>query len=115
MPSAHQAYGQWNPEFFEDKAKSIGPYTLQYIQQLLTQFRYPEIAYKQCQGILAFQRTYDCQRLENASKRALQYPKASYHTIASILKSRLDMEDLPHEQTIIIGEHTNIRGAAHYQ
>lgn len=54
MPSSHQAYNAWNPQFFEDKAALVGEHTLAYLQKLLLRYTYPEIAYKQCQGILSF-------------------------------------------------------------
>lgn len=114
MPSSHQAYQQWSPEHFENRARQIGPQTFEYIQRLLGQYSYPEIAYKQSLGILSFGKHYGEQRLENACKRALEYHKASYHTIAGILKNRLDMVNEPTEQPLTIPEHTNIRGAASY-
>lgn len=115
MPSSHQAYGQWSPQYFEDRAREQGPATLEYIRRLMTQYSYPEIAYKQSQGILSFAHAYDKERLERACKRALQYHKASYHTIANILKNRLDMEGFSAEEVPVIPHHDNIRGAAHYQ
>ncbi len=114
MPSSHQAYSQWNPEYFEDRARQMGPDTLAYIQRLLSQYSYPEIAYKQALGILSFVKLYSQQRLESACKRALEYHKASYHTIENILKNRLDLDDAPMEPEVIIPAHSNIRGADHY-
>lgn len=115
MPSTHQAYQQWSPEYFEERASKNGPYTLEYTQRLLTQYSYPEIAYKQALGILSFVKSYSPDRLEKACKRALDYHKASYHTLANILKNRLDMEDTAPEPLPAIPEHSNIRGAASYQ
>lgn len=115
MPSTHQAYGAWSPQFFEDKAAQIGTYTLEYIQKLLSQYGYPEIGYKQCQGILSLVRDYSNSRLEKACQRALNYHKAGYHTVERILKAGLDqIEELP-EDMPRIPVHTNIRGAAQYQ
>jgi hypothetical protein len=92
----------------------MGPDTLAYIQRLLSQYSYPEIAYKQAQGILSFVKLYSQDRLESACKRALEYHKASYHTIENILKNRLDLDDAPMEPEVIIPAHSNIRGADHY-
>jgi Transposase and inactivated derivatives len=115
MPSSHQAYNSWNPQFFEDKAANVGASTLAYIQKLLLQYNYPEVAYKQCQGILFLGRDYTPQRLEKACQRALNHDKASYHTIERILKSGLDQaEELPFEQHLI-PIHGNIRGAGEYR
>lgn len=115
MPSTHRAYQQWSPQHFEDRARQVGSCTLEYIRKLLGQYSYPEVAYKQAQGILAFLKQYDRLRLENACKRALLYHKASYHTIENILKNNLDMEELNQQPELTIPEHTNIRGASHYK
>lgn len=115
MPSTHQAYNSWSPQFFEDKAALVGPHTLAYIQKLLLQYNYPETAYKQCQGILSLGRDHSPQRLEKACQRALNYHKAGYHTIEKILKAGLDkMEELPFDEPNI-PDHENIRGATEYK
>ena len=115
MPSTHQAYNSWSPQFFEDKAAHIGPHTLAYIQKLLLQYSYPETAYKQCQGILSLGRDHSPQRLEKACGRALNYHKAGYHTIEKILKAGLDkVEELPFDEPGI-PDHDNIRGATEYK
>jgi hypothetical protein len=74
MPSTHRAYQQWSPQHFEDRAREVGSCTLEYIRKLLGQYSYPEVAYKQAQGILAFLKQYDRSRLENACKRCTTVP-----------------------------------------
>ncbi|WP_315819426.1 IS21 family transposase [Paraflavitalea speifideaquila] len=115
MPSSHQAHNEWSPPFFEQKAGQVGAHTLAYIQRLFTQYTYPEIAYKQCQGILSLAGTYTPQRLEQACRRALDYHRSGYHTIERILKAGLDRseEDAAEQQRIPL--HDNIRGAGYYQ
>jgi transposase len=116
MPSTHNAYQQWRPEYFESRAGQHGSNTQEYIRRLIAQSRYPEVGYKQAAGILSFAKAFTSERLERACKRALEYHKASYHTVANILKNRLDMEEHPQtEQSSVIAEHQNIRGAAQYQ
>ncbi len=117
MPSSHQAYGKWSPAYFEDRARQVGPFALAYIQMLVKQYSYPELAYKQSQGILAFTKSYAKERLEKACKRGLEYHKASFRTIEMILKNNLDMEqeDEGGGQTAMVPQHNNIRGASHYQ
>lgn len=116
MPSTHQVYNSgWSPQFFETRALQVGTHTQAYLQRLLSQYSYPEIAYKQCQGILALGKDYTPERLERACHRALDYHKAGYHTIERILKAGLDqVEELPVELPRI-PVHTNIRGAAEYR
>lgn len=115
MPSAHQFYGKWNPAFFEDWARKSGPDTLAYIQRLLGQYPYPEVAYKQAQGILSFIKMYGSDRLEKACKRALEFHVSSYHTIEKILKNRMDMIEPQEEPSSPRPAHKDIRGAKNYR
>ncbi len=115
MPSSHQAYGSWSPEYFEKRAGLVGEFTLAYIQRLLNQYSYPEAAYKQSQGILSFARFYGNDRLDRACKRGLNYHKASYRTIEMILKNNLEVDQDEDLEAAPIPEHNNIRGASHYQ
>ncbi len=116
MPSTHQAYSNWNPESFARRAGFIGPCTQRYIRRLIGQYDYPEIGYKQAQGILALAKQYEPERVEAACRRADLGHRASYRTITSILQHNLDSQ----EQTELqldnhIPEHDNIRGENHYQ
>ncbi|VTR49202.1 Mu transposase domain-containing protein [Sphingobacterium thalpophilum] len=90
MPSSHKVYNDWNPLYFEQRASAIGASTLEYIRRLIAQYNYPELAYKQAQGILSYAKAYGATRLNNACKRALLHHWASYQTISNILKNGLD-------------------------
>lgn len=116
MPSTHQVYNDWNPDWFAQKAARIGPYAESYIRRLIDQYDYPEIGYKQAQGILALTKQYLPQRVEAACRRAAGGHRAGYHTITSILNNnldRIDQPELPLENHI--PDHTNIRGSDHYK
>ena len=115
MPEGTQFYSKWNPAFFEDQAKRIGPSTLAYIHRLLTQYSYPEHGYKQSLGILAMAKQYSTLRLEKACHRALEIPKSSYHTIERILKNGLEELGEVNEPEIPFPPHDNIRGENYYQ
>ena len=115
MPSSHQAYNDWNPGWFAKRAIAIGPYTQRYIRRLIDQYDYPEIGYKQAQGILALTKQYPPERVEAACRRATQGHRAGYRTISNILTNNLDQID----QTVLplenhIPDHGNIRGGTTY-
>jgi len=116
MPSTHQAYSDWNPEKFVQRAATVGPYAERYIRQLIEQYDYPEIGYKQAQGILAFTKSYSSDRLEAACRRACGHHRAGYRTIANILANNLDQLAQP-ELSLEnrIPDHRNIRGGNHYK
>lgn len=115
MPSAHQAYNDWNPDTFARRAGRIGPYTERYIRQLIAQYDYPEIGYKQAQGILALAKQYAPERVEAACCRAAEGYRAGYRTITNILKNNLDQTGQAEQtQDNHIPDHGNIRGENHY-
>lgn len=116
MPSSHQAYSDWNPEYFEKRAGKVGDFTTRYISRLISQYSYPEVAYKQAQGILSLLKCYAAERLEKACKRAWGYRYSSYRTIERILSNNLDQqEDASDTPKETIPLHENIRGAEYYQ
>ena len=117
MSSSHKAYSEWSLEFFQNKAKHIGPSTHQYITGMILQRPYPEVAYKQAMGIIQLRKEYSTERIENACQRALSASSYGYHMVANILKKGLDKElDLIESQMKIhIPTHTNIRGADTYE
>ena len=115
MPSSHQVYNHWSPVYFEQRAQAVGPSAQQYIRQLIAQYSYPELGYKQAQGILALVKTHGATRVENACKRGLFYHKSSYQTIVNILKNKLDTLEEEVQQTFHIPEHENLRDTSIYR
>jgi len=113
LSSTHQKYSQWNPEYFAQKAIKIGPNTHDYIRQLIDQYSYPELGYKQAMGICQLTRSYPKERLEAACLRGLNASRYSYRTIESILKKGLDQVEMDFSVQYI-PEHQNIRGANYY-
>lgn len=115
MPSSHQVYNHWSPMYFEQRAEAVGPSAQQYIRQLIAQYSYPELGYKQAQGILALVKTHSVSRVENACKRGLFHHKSSYQTIVNILKNKLDTLEEEVQQTFHIPEHENLRDTSIYR
>lgn len=116
LSSTHQFYRNWSPEFFQKLARPYGLAVEQYVKALIDFKDYPEVAYKQCLGIISLGKTLPPERLNNACKRGLTSSRFGYHIIKNILHHKLDLHppDLdtssPH-----IEEHKNIRGASYYQ
>jgi transposase len=113
--SAHQAYGQWSLEFFQEKAEKIGPQAVNYITRLILQYSYPEIGYKQAMGIVQLTRLYDRERVEGACYRALAAHHCSYRIIDNILRSGVDQLEISQRDNNHIPSHDNIRGSDYYQ
>lgn len=114
LSSYHKFYNDWSPDYFLNWANKSGKNVHEYIGKLLQQASYPEIAYKQCLGIINLTKEYTSQRLDAACKMALNHSRYGYHIIKNILANKMDMID----QTAIIKphitKHNNIRGAEFY-
>ena len=114
MPKAHQHWADWNPQRFIRWASKIGPNTAKLIENVIDARPVPQQAYRSCMGILRLAKSYGNQRLEAASKRALNIGATSYKSLASILKNNLDAR-VPVQPTECLGiDHGNIRGSRYY-
>ena len=115
MPSSHQFYQNWSPEFFQREALKIGPACAGYIKRLIEQYNYPEIGYKQDQGIIALQKLYSNERIESACILAGGHEKSAYRIIVNILENKKDMAPPAPMEHIPIPQHKNIRGPQSYR
>jgi transposase len=115
MPRSHLKWAEWTPDRFIRWAGKIGPHSTELIKQILASRPHPQQGFRSAMGILRLERSYGCQRVEAACKRALYIGSRSYRSVASILKHSLDQKSLPDpsiaHQAII---HSNIRGSEYY-
>jgi len=118
LPSHHQIYQNWNPDYFVQKARKIGPNTTQYIQRLFTQDGHVETKYKTAMGIIHLVRQYSVDRIEKACQLAYIHPVSSYQRLLSILEKCLDqlpsLFDVESSTQSHIPPHNNIRGARYF-
>jgi transposase len=110
LSSSHKFYEGWNPEFFINLAAKSGSNVQAYIGKLLQQATYPEIAYKQCLGVINL-KTYGEQRLDKACQMALEQPRYGYHIIQNILTNKMDMAESLTTPKPHISKHINIRNS----
>jgi transposase len=74
------------------------------------------MGYRSCLGIFRLLKAYSKERLEAASRRAVELQACSYSSMKSILKHSLDQQlliDLPTERAG--PDHGNLRGARYYE
>ena len=116
MPAQHQACHDWSPGRFKNWAKDIGPHTLQWVTERLTNVGHPEQAYRACLGLLSLSKPYGKARLEAACQRAFDTGAKQLKNIQAMLKNGLDKQPaLPAEPDLLSQvNHTNIRGADYY-
>jgi transposase len=112
LSSSNQKYLEWSPDFFIDKASLIGLPTKAYIESLIEQKKYPEMAYKQCLGIMSLAKTFGRGRLNKACQLGMGHNKRSYSMIHEILENGMDLlvVNAEKEETKVIPFHKNIRG-----
>jgi len=115
MPKSHREHLEWSPSRMLDWGKSIGAFTECCFQRLMDQCEHPELAYKQCLGIIGLAKKYEKERLENACERAFKLGAVGYQSIKSILEKNLDRIKIYGEQQDILLDHENIRGKDYYQ
>ena len=76
---------------------------------------HPEQGFRSCLGIMRLAKKYSPERLEAACARALIIKAYSYKSVESILKSKLDTQDLSvpslQDKPIL---HENLRGKEYY-
>lgn len=120
LSSTHKFYKNWSSEFFQKLASPYGNAVIDYVKALIDSKNYPEVAYKQCLGIVALGKTHGKNRLNNACKRGLNFHRYGYHIIKNILDHKMDLQTAPDPDLALttdshIEQHANIRGAGYYQ
>jgi transposase len=116
LSSSHQFYQNWSPDYFAKLARAQGTQVEVYVKLLIESKSYPEVAYKQCLGILSLSKTFGKSRLDNACDRGLELSRYGYHIIHNILINKMDLPPASEdEQKNTIPLHPNIRGANYYQ
>ena len=114
-PKAHQKYLEWTPSRIVDWAATIGPFTAQLAEKMLSERPHPEQGYRSCLGLIGLGRRYSKDRLEAAAQRALHLQAHSYQSVKSILARGLDRQSLSESVALLPPvQHANIRGAAYY-
>jgi len=102
-PQDKAAYLQRTPRFCRQLAATVGPATVQVVEQLLAERPLDHL--RAVQGLLKLQETVGQQRLEAACARALYYGDIRYRHIKQILNAALDREPLPTAPPLVVQEH----------
>lgn len=109
LSSSHKFYQDWSPDFFLEWAGKCGPNVKAYIGELLQQADYPEVAYKQCLGIIHLKTEHTTGRLDKACGMAMNQPRYSFHIIRNILSNKMDLVETNTASESHISKHDNIR------
>lgn len=114
-PKSHQAHLEWTPSRLVHWAETVGPATAQLVRTILESKPHPEMGYRSCLGIMRLLKAYSRERLEGASRRAVELRACSYQSLQSILKHSLDQQMLLDAEPKQPGpHHDNVRGPRYY-
>ena len=111
----HQIISEWNPDYFLQQARNIGPEVEFFLSQVFLKKQHPEQAYKSCQGILSYAKRVGHDRLIRACKRAHEYGLYHFKAIENIINKGLDLYDNEQEPSLPMPDHDNIRGEQYYK
>jgi hypothetical protein len=92
-----------------EQANNIGAHVYEFVSLLLSNAKYPEIAYKSALGVIHLKSKYQKQRIDNACKIAVENSLSRYINIKNILENNADIKS---DDTLgsKIPKHNNIRG-----
>ncbi|MAT42863.1 MAG: hypothetical protein CL609_11010 [Anaerolineaceae bacterium] len=112
MPANHQHMRNQNKDYFIQRAKEIGPQTVQFMQAVLISRTYPEQSYRTCMGILSLMKNHTPLLLEQACQSLL--PDRVY-TYSALNAELVYLKRKEPEPEMAIPRHANIRGPEYYQ
>jgi transposase len=118
MPESHKAMLKWPPSRLISWASSLGPSVGALVEKVLSSVKHPEQRYTSALGIIRLGKKYGNDRLETASRRALELGSHSYRFVADMLKNNMDKlivtEEKNKQLTLAAVEEANTRGRGYY-
>jgi transposase len=115
MPQAHREHAEWTPERLVRWAATSGEAVAVVVHEILARRPLPQHGFRSCLGVMRLGERYGGDRLEAACRRATATGACSYKSVESILKSGLDRQPLPGNDSAPPPiRHDNIRGACYY-
>lgn len=116
MASHHRAVKDgMDEQALKQRASAIGPPVLAVIENVFMQSKHPEQAHKSCQGILALVKKTSKEILIESCLIALEYQVCTYRNVERLALGRYaSRENLKQDESRLIPEHPNVRGAEHY-
>jgi transposase len=123
MPSHHRAYAEWTPERITNWIKTIGPNSVQIVENMMTERQHPELAFRSALGIISLSKKYGSERVEKAATKALKIRSHSYQTLKTMLKNNMEDVDMTPKKPASSSElneqlglfaNENLRGQSYY-
>ncbi len=119
LASANRVLTEWTAEKFIRDGAKIHADVASFIELVFEHKQHPEQAYKSCSGIIHLHRKVGSERLANACRRAKHFGIFNFPIIVQILEKNLDLLSIEEQnqavESIIMPDHTNIRGNTYYE
>jgi len=126
MPPEHRSVADWTPERIAKWAEKIGPKARSVVELIMKSKDHPQQGFNAALGVIRLAKDHGEIRLEKACEKALAMESASYKTIKSMLKNRMESVELPRsaglaqssapaedtQLTLKLGQ--NVRGKGYY-
>jgi hypothetical protein len=96
----------------------VGPHTAAVVEHVIRSKPHPEQGYRSALGLLRLSDRFGTERLERACDRAIAMRSASYRTVKTMLKQRMESAPLfdqtqPQDPAADLGT-VNVRGRRYY-
>ena len=116
MPASHREHMQWSPAKLIAWGERVGAATAAVVRWQMEHRPHPEQGYRSCLGLMRLSRQYGAERLEAACARAQSIRAPYFRSVASILASGLDRQQMataqPAQKSLPL--HENVRGPDYY-
>jgi transposase len=93
-PASHRAHLEWTPSRLINWGKTVGPHTAAVVEHVIRSKPHPEQGYRSALGLLRLSDRFGAERLERACERAIAMRSASYRTVKTMLKQRMESAPL---------------------
>jgi transposase len=117
-PASHRAHLEWTPSRLINWGATVGPHTAAVVEHVIRSKPHPEQGYRSALGLLRLSNRFGAARLERACERAIAMRSASYRTVKTMLKKRMEAAPLFEQaQTQDPGANlggVNVRGRRYY-
>ena len=110
-PEKHLAVIDQSIERLQERARVIGPATLEVLQHQASARKHPEETLRGAQGILRLAQDFTPARLEAACERALALRAYSYRAVRTLIQTPICQPSSP----ALDLAHENVRGAKYFQ
>lgn len=111
-PERHAAVVELTHERLTERARAVGPATVEVMERQRLTRRHPEESLRANLGILRLARDFSPEQLEAAAARALELKVCSYRAIRALIMTKTSAPAEPPSAAL---DHENVRGGEYFQ